>query len=218
MIRFRCDKCEELLEVQDELAGRKVKCPHCGDINIARADVPIPAQASQASAQPPVDRAAAAGKPPARGPEVEVLALRPAVLRARPLTALMLFIVLIGGLFGGFWFAFMRPIPAASIVCFAFAAVAGIAVMIWKLHKLGSRLSITTKRTIERKGFFSKSTTEVLHADIRNFQVTQSFWQRLWGVGTIGISSAADDDVEIVMHDVARPDDVRQLIDLYRPL
>lgn len=88
----------------------------------------------------------------------------------------------------------------------------------WRLVKKNTRLRITTKRCIETAGVFGKSSSEILHKDIRNFTVKQSFWERVWGVGTIGISSAAEDETEIVMHDVARPWKVHEAIDVYREM
>lgn len=35
MIAFSCDKCDKQLKVKDELAGKKVKCPGCGQIVVA---------------------------------------------------------------------------------------------------------------------------------------------------------------------------------------
>ena len=34
MIRKTCDNCERTIEVADSLAGQKVACEACGDINV----------------------------------------------------------------------------------------------------------------------------------------------------------------------------------------
>ena len=36
MITLLCDKCEKPFTVDDSFAGKKVPCPACGDINVAR--------------------------------------------------------------------------------------------------------------------------------------------------------------------------------------
>src|SRR5262249_13225994 len=105
-----------------------------------------------------------------------------------------------------------------AAVCAGVATVAGVVMLVWKVHCLSSGLTITTKRSTERIGLFSKATTEILHRDIRNFTVTQTVWQRLWEGGTIGISVAAEDETEIVMKDVPKPNEVHAAIDVYRKL
>lgn len=92
-----------------------------------------------------------------------------------------------------------------------------VPLFLWVRH-IGDRLHITNKRSILRSGFFSKSTTEVLHDHVRNVQVDQTFLNRIFNVGTIGISSSGQDGVEIVAHKIARPMHVKETIDLYRPL
>jgi len=221
-MQIRCDKCEKLIQVEGPVLGSKVACPACGDINIIRADdltagvaaaQPIPGGA-QAVRQ---DRAAAAGLPPALGPEVVVMSIRPAMFRARPLLFLLLFVLMLGGLVGviALWGTGNPVLPALSG---AVALAAGVALLVWRIRKLGEGLRITSKRIIDREGFFSKVTSEVLHADIKNVQVRQTFTDRIFGVGTIAISSSAENEDEISMKDVPNPDRVRSTIDLYRPL
>ena len=50
-ISFACDSCKQGLRVKDELAGRSVKCPKCGQV--AKVPVPEPAEvpASQADSE-----------------------------------------------------------------------------------------------------------------------------------------------------------------------
>lgn len=218
MITLRCDNCEKTLEVPDDLAGKKVKCPACGDVNIvpvvAAAAIPTPA----AAAGP--DRAAAAGQPPASGSEERVMFVRRAMFRARLGRFLLLLLALIGGAAGTLYFTAVSQAQSREILSIACAAVGLVALVIlavWRFLSLGETLEITTKRTIEKTGILSKSTVEIMHRDIRGIQIHQSFAQRLLGVGQLTISSAAEDDHEILAKDVPSPKKVRDVIDLYRP-
>lgn len=211
MITIRCDKCEKPLSVEDSLAGSKIACPHCGDINV------VPSQASPGSASTP-DRAAAAGFPPDSGPEQRVRLIRPAVVRAHPFTMLGLWSLLLLSLIGLVYLGLVKNSTAWGVASAVVLVIVLIVMAVWKLVSLAETLEITNKRSILRRGIFSRSTTEVVHNDIRNFQISQTFIQRILRVGTIGISSAGQDAVEIVMHDAARPDEVRRIIDLYRPI
>jgi hypothetical protein len=212
MLRLACDNCGKVLEVPESAGGQKIKCPACGDVRI------VP----RGKAPGEDDRAAAAGYPSANGPEQRVMMVRQAMFRARPFLFLLLLVVLLGGAAAAIWFGILRTqAPHAREYSWAGMGTMGVgllAFMVWKLRTMETSLEITSKRTIERKGLFSRFTSEVRHQDIRNLQVTQSFFERLMGVGRIGISSAGQDDVEIVADDVPSPDRIRQIIDLYRSL
>jgi uncharacterized membrane protein YdbT with pleckstrin-like domain len=88
--------------------------------------------------------------------------------------------------------------------------------LIWWLRILSTTLTVTDKRTILRKGIMSKFTNEVLHENIRNIQVFQTFMQRLFKVGSIGISSAGQAGVEIEVQGIPNPYEVKTYIDQYR--
>lgn len=214
MVQVTCDDCEQKFEVEAAAEGQKVRCPSCGDVHIIRAATPAVPVAAAAKRR---DRAAEAGLPPALGEEAEVMVVKPAIFRANPLGFLALFVVLVGGIIGAIWL-YTEGQPLAAGGC-GLAVLAAIGVWVWwKLVRRTTFLRITTKRTVESVGLLSKSTSEILHKDIRNFTVTQSFWERLWKVGTIGIDSAADDSQEIVMGEVPNPKEVHRVIDLYRPM
>src|ERR1051325_7813754 len=156
MAVITCDRCEKPIDVPNPVMGQKVTCPSCGDVNIIRS----------LSSPPPggvtTDRAAAAGYPPAFGPEADVITVRPAMFRAKPVRFLFLFAVLIAGAVGGFMLGIATPL---AILCFAGAGLALLWLLVWKIHTLGEGLKITTKRTIDQHGLFSKDTSDVLHVD-----------------------------------------------------
>jgi uncharacterized membrane protein YdbT with pleckstrin-like domain len=94
----------------------------------------------------------------------------------------------------------------------------GLGILPLWIKCLGERIHVTNKRTILRKGLFSKTTTEVLHDHVRNIQVSQSFWNRVFDVGTMGISSAGQEGIEIVARNIPHPEDIKKTIDAYRPM
>ncbi|MCC6661331.1 MAG: PH domain-containing protein [Phycisphaerales bacterium] len=228
MILLKCDRCDRVLEAPDDLAGRKIECPACGDVNLVPAALAAPAQPGALSAIPAAspakpatpDRAAAAGYPPAAGPEQPVMTLHPVTFRSRPFVTLIVLAALLVGAAGGVYFSLIaaqRDAVLASIASLLFIA-AVLVILVWKVAARTERLEITSKRTVERKGLLSRATTEVLHSDIRNVQVTQTLGQRILRTGSLGLSSAAQDDVEIIMHNLPNPQGVKRVVDLYRPL
>lgn len=209
MVQIRCDRCEKAIEIDQAVVGLKVECPHCGDMNVLRAAGGTAAPAAE-------DRAAKAGLPPSRGPEVDVLMLRPAFFRSRPMSAIVVVLLTIAGFVGGI--VFITPSPPLGWICFAVAAVGLCVIGVWKVLCLGTGIRITTKRVIDEEGFFSKKTSEVLHADIKNIRVDQTFWNRIMGVGTIVISSAAENEDAIELAGMPNPGKAKDTIDLYRSL
>jgi uncharacterized membrane protein YdbT with pleckstrin-like domain len=96
-------------------------------------------------------------------------------------------------------------------------SVLGVLLLLsWWLDCLGHRLIVTDRRTIFRKGLLSKFTNEVLHNHVRNIQISQSFFQRLMHVGSIGISSSGQAGIEIFIRGIPNPYDVKTIIDQYR--
>ena len=112
-----------------------------------------------------------------------------------------------------------NPVGFILSVILIAAAGAGLVILaIWWLKTKAAMLTVTNKRTIQRTGLISKKTTEVLHRDVRNIQIDQSVFQRLFGVGSIGISSAGQSGIEIEFTGVRDPDGIKALIDRYRNL
>ncbi len=114
--------------------------------------------------------------------------------------------------------AMFRSHPIAFILCLVLCAV-GVGLVIflfWALGCAGTTLTVTDKRVILRKGLLSKFVNEVMNSDVRNIQVSQTFLQRLFGVGTIGISTAAQSGIEIEVVGIPHPDQIREIIDAHR--
>jgi membrane protein YdbS with pleckstrin-like domain len=88
--------------------------------------------------------------------------------------------------------------------------------IIWKLKCMGTTLTVTSQKTTLRTGLISKHTNEVFHSDVKNVQVSQRPLQRIFGVGTVRVSSAGQSDVEIEVSGIRQPAKVRDIINKYR--
>jgi phage FluMu protein Com len=214
MIRIVCDKCEKGLDLDAAAAGTRVTCPFCGDVNR------VPEDAADGAAPSRQDRAAAAGYPPDHGPETEVIRVRRCWFRSRPVRFAASVLVMLGGLAGLVWM--LTRSGAANAwwyAAFVPAVVAPAGIMAWWwFDRFSAALIITTKRTTMQTGIFNRSTSEVVHDNIRNVQVDQTFWQRVWKCGKLGISSSGQDGVEVQVNHLPNPNRLREIIDLYRPL
>ncbi len=218
-----CDRCDKPFEIRDARPGTKVACPACGDVKIVpdfssqgAGSGPVQVAVMGGSSSSPASRAKteALGIPPDGGPEQRALSLRPAMFRARPLSVLILWLGLIGGVIGGLVLLAANPLVGGLLI--AAGVIAALVLVGWYIFKFENRLEITNKRIIATRGILSRTTSEVPHEKIQNIQVTQSFVQRIMKVGTIGISSAGQSDIEIVFPDAPNPYRVREVIDAYR--
>jgi hypothetical protein len=110
--------------------------------------------------------------------------------------------------------AMFRNRPIFFILCVLLIPV-GIGLLIllyWLFQCEATSLTVTTKRTVFRQGILSKRTNEVRHKDVRNIQVEQPILQRLFGVGTIAISSSGQSEMEIMAEGIPEPQKIADMI------
>lgn len=75
-----------------------------------------------------------------------------------------------------------------------------------------TRYALSDDRLFLSIGFFSVKDEEILLYRIRDISVTRTLWQRMFGVGTITISSSDKSTPTIVLQNVKNPIDVKELI------
>lgn len=109
-----------------------------------------------------------------------------------------------------------RAHPVWFVVCVCVPYIGWAALLIWWFQTLCTKLTVTSEKVIERRGFFSKYENEIFLQDVRNVQVFQSFIDRIFGVGRVGISSAGQAGIEIAVNGMPNPDKIKQLIDSNR--
>ncbi len=83
------------------------------------------------------------------------------------------------------------------------------------LYSYSVSLEVSNKKTTLTKGLLSQRVIEVWHKDVRNIYTYQSLFQRIVGIGAIGISSAGQNDIEIK---VAGLPGIKKLKDLLNDL
>jgi len=109
-----------------------------------------------------------------------------------------------------------NPVWFALFLLLSLVGIGLLLLLIWWLRTLSTTLIVTNLKTTLRTGLLSKNTDDVYHKDVRNIQVRQTFLQRILSVGNIGISSAAQADMEIVARGIPNPSHVKDLIETYR--
>lgn len=210
-IIFRCPHCETTVEVLPELINERVVCPNpaCGE--------PFSLEVPSGTVVGSHDAAEGQrAKYSLDGQDVNVERtlhkIHPAVFRGHPFQALgiVLLIVLGALLLLDVFERWELPSPA----WLGLAALIGGAVWagVLMLEKVFTTLTITTRRSMVRRGLVARRTSEVQHANVRNLQVHQSFTDRLLLVGNLAISSAAQDDMEIEVHGISRPQQIADVV------
>ena len=221
-----CPTCGKRIAVDAQPAeGETFTCPHCEDEFAVRyrgrtSDATDarderderPAKTPQPQTQKPSTPAL----PDKNGPEQEIMTLRPALFRSSPLAYAGLWLAVLGGIgFAGLaifkWGGSYLWLPGAVV-----ATAGAVSLGVWKLRTMHSWVRITSKRIIDSDGFFRKTTSEILHRDIRNVRVEQSLLERITNAGTLSIYTSSDEVPEVHMDHVPRPDKVRAVIDSYR--
>ena len=208
MISLICDACLARFQVSDDNAGATVFCPKCG----AKNGVPFPDGAAASSP------AVAAATPTGGSPGEELLLrVRPAMFRARPFSFSGLLLLVLAGVGGGIYFLSSGR-SGLGIACLAGSLLGIVPLVVWKIYNMGTSLEITNKRTVSYRGLFSKKSNEVRHNDVKNFQVDQTFLNRILGVGAVGISSSGQDEIEIHVKDLPNPYRIREIINQHRKM
>ncbi|HLH76320.1 MAG TPA: PH domain-containing protein [Candidatus Binataceae bacterium] len=98
------------------------------------------------------------------------------------------------------------PLAAALLV------LAWIIVALAVLGRRSTSWSLTSERLIERRGFLSRTRREIELADIRSVEIDRRLIQRLFGLGSVVISSAASADFSIRMEGVADPETIAETV------
>ena len=104
--------------------------------------------------------------------------------------------------------------PVGFVISLALIPVFGLGILVllvWHLKNKASKLVITDKEVLYEKGLLSKEKSELNLDKVRTVKIKQSFFNRMFGTGTIELYTAGDRP-EIVAPGMPDPNRVRELI------
>ena len=104
--------------------------------------------------------------------------------------------------------------PLGVILCVLLIPAFGLGLvllLIWYARTKAMKLEVEGRDVILEQGLLSKSRTELNTDSIRSVKVSQSLFNRMFGVGKVEIFTAGDSP-EIVAPGMPRPHTVRDLI------
>lgn len=98
-----------------------------------------------------------------------------------------------------------------SVILIAAAGLGLVILLVWYLKVKSTKLSVSDQGIVLEEGLLSKERSEVSISSVRTTKVKQTFFNRIFGVGTIEIYTAGDSP-EIVAAGLPDPDRVRDII------
>ncbi len=104
--------------------------------------------------------------------------------------------------------------PLGFIICLILIPAGGLGLLIllaWHLKNKASKLTVNDNEILFEKGLLSKERSEVNISSVRTTKVKQSFFNRIFGVGTVEIYTAGDSP-EIIASGMPDPNKIRELI------
>ena len=198
---YRCPHCAARVAVPTEKVGVGVACTKCERPFVAQAPAGVLVEEVDGEWRP-VLRGAERG-----GAEAKLITLNPDPYRRSPWKTA-----------GCTLFVIAAPVLVAYGLhpLWLLLALVGLAPLTWwfVLTRFET-LTITTRRSIWRRGILNRNVSEVEHEDVRNIQQQRGFTDQILGVGTVSISSAGQDDMEIVVRGIRDPDKTVALVRRY---
>ena len=110
--------------------------------------------------------------------------------------------------------AMFRARPFSFILCVLLILAFGLGIIIllyWYVLTRATQLTVTDHDITYERGVLSKDRTSVALRQVRSVRVTQGFINRIFGVGTIEVSSTGDEP-EFTVRDLPDPHEIRDAI------
>lgn len=210
-IAYECPYCHATVEVENHELGDRVDCDACSRPFKAALPVGRPVDDDEPAEATPI----ATGSD--RGGERTLYEAHPAVWRAHPFRTFLLAVLAIAGIAAvaaGLSGQAVANLSTGGLAIAGLIALGIVAVAVGYLFLLAKAtvMTITNRRTIIRRGLISQNTNEVQHDDVRNIRCNRSLMERMLDYGDIELSSAGQNDMEVVIHDIPRPLEALEII------
>jgi hypothetical protein len=216
LLSYKCPHCGHPTDVDAAMAEQTIACPNPLCHKPFKLEVPTAAPTPNLVISPGLAHEVAEENAanPAKAPseiEAELIDVHPLLFRRYPfrgVTYALLSIVGVGllcsGVVKGVWWLGLLGI---AMVGFGLYRLGG-----WWLRMIGTSVTVTTKRTLLRSGFFHGQLTEIPHAEVAEIEVHQNLLNRLMGVGDIALVHHTTDRRGILLMGLPNPEDIAHQI------
>lgn len=78
-----------------------------------------------------------------------------------------------------------------------------------------TRYALSEDRLFLRRGFLNVHQDEIVLYRVRDLRVSQTLWQRIFGVGTVTVISTDKSIPELALKNIRQPNEVKELVHEY---
>ena|ERR1017187_2497036 len=203
-IKFDCGWCGQNIAIDEAGRGLSIDCPQCGK------PLEVPNESTPPTPLPPLPSVAPARSTkecPFCGEEVLSQA-KVCRFCGRSITAPTVEKTLLD--LSPSWLYFAGDIFIALLLVLL---VVGVFFLIYIILKRNSiHYIVTSHKLIEKKGILSKSTNEIPIGNLQAVKLRRSLLERIFGLGTLGFSSASARENEVVFAGIRNPEEVKAKI------
>ncbi len=110
---------------------------------------------------------------------------------------------------------FLGNLVVAALVAWPFVLGAWVCLVLaadWELRRRATRYTVTKRRVIRRTGYIRRVQQEVRNRDIRELGLRQGPLERLFGVGTVTVATAATAEREMLIAKVPNAKKVMEIM------
>ena len=129
-------------------------------------------------------------------------------MKNRPFSLLFLIVAIIGGFVLAF---FIKEEKVFLLIDLAVIVVCIMNLLIWKFKNKANKLMANEEEILFEVGLLSKTRSEINTSGVRTVKITQSFIERIFGIGTIEIYTSGDLP-EVIAKAMPNPHKFRELI------
>jgi len=102
--------------------------------------------------------------------------------------------------------------PGGAIIVGLLSAAALVIVLAILYRRYLWKFSITPETIESRQGIVARDLRSIRVKDLRNVNVRQSFFQRIFGIGHLEFSSAGGSGIEVTFYGITKPLEIKQQV------
>ena len=110
-----------------------------------------------------------------------------------------------------YWFWYLLGVIMLITILFTIFGI--LLIIVVELERRSTTYLVTDKRVIAERGLLSKKTNSTLYNKITDIETSQSFFQRIFNIGSIQINTAGSTEPEIIVRGVSPLQGVKKEIE-----
>jgi len=199
MIYYGCPKCQAAMSSPESLAGQTETCLECGNVTVIPSSPVTPVAASL---QEGFDSGILSEDKKPQEPERILWSGMPShwqYMGSYVFSALLMLASVITGIGG-------------AIGVTAMILISSLILLFCILDRIGTRYCVTTHKVTTHRGILSRDINEIPIGPIRQILLKQGIIDRMVDIGTLGFSTSASSEIEVVFRGIHEPLKVKKIV------